>query len=319
MRIRGIVGLISAVSLCFGLSACQTDGGGDGKSTASDSSKGTKIALMMSHMSNSFTTTVAKAAQEESQKLGLEITVFDGKKDVSTQISQIESAITQGYKGILVEPVSKEGIIPGLKAANDGNVPIVTLIQQAQDQSLARAYVGGDDTAAGKLQMEEAIKAIGGKGNVALLYGPMGSDGQVQRKAGYDEVLKEYPDVKVVFEQTANWDTAEALSVTENWLSTGKGIDAIVAQNDSMSLGALKALTDSNKAKDVKVFGVDATEDGLASIKDGGLSGTVSQDTSGMGRMGVDILKKVIDGEKVDDLNFSKATWITAKNVDSLM
>ena len=146
----------------------------------------------------------------------------------------------------------------------------------------------------------------------------MGSDGQIQRKAGYDEVLAENPDVTVTFEQTANWDTAEALTLTENWLSTGKPIDAIVSQNDSMAIGALKALSDSGKSEDVKVFGVDATEEGVASIQSGGLDGTVSQDTPGMGRLGVDVLLDVINGKDVDPLNFSEAVWITADNVDSL-
>ncbi|MDU0349808.1 sugar ABC transporter substrate-binding protein [Actinomyces sp. MRS3W] len=278
----------------------------------------TRIALVMSHMTNSFTTTVAGAAVAEGKELGVQVTVFDGNSDAATQISQIESAVAQGYDGILVEPVSKEGIAPGLKAANEAEIPIATMVQQAEQQDRAASYIGGDDTAAGTLQMEKVIEAIGEDGTVAILYGPMGSDGQLQRKAGYDAVLAQHPGVSVVLEQTANWDTAEALTVTENWLSTGTHIDAIVAQNDSMALGALKALTNAGRAEEVHVSGVDATDDGVASIRNGGMAGTVSQDTAGIGRLAVQTMDKLIKGEEVEAVNFTEAVWITADNVDSL-
>ncbi|WP_103064316.1 sugar ABC transporter substrate-binding protein [Actinomyces qiguomingii] len=305
-RLLAAVGvMLVAASL---VTAC-TVGDFDGK---------TRIALVMSHMTNSFTTTVANAAVAEGRELGLEVTVFDGNSDAATQISQIESAVAQAYDGILVEPVSKEGIAPGLKAANEAQIPIATIVQQAEQQERAASYIGGDDTAAGELQMTQVVEAIGEQGAVAVLYGPMGSDGQLQRKAGYDAVLAEHPGVSIVLEQTANWDTAEALTVTENWLSTGTHIDAIVAQNDSMALGAMKALSNAGRDKQVHVSGVDATDDGVASIRDGGMAGTVSQDTAGIGALAVDTMDKLIRGEEVDAVNYTQAVWITIDNVDAL-
>lgn len=305
---RLIAILCTATLGCVALTAC---------SGAGESSGGTtKVALMMSHLSNSFTTTVSEAAKAKGKELGIEVTVFDAKQDVSVQIGQIESAVSQGFKGILVEPVSQEGITPGLKAANNANVPIGTLVQQAKDQDMAKFYVGGDDKAAGKLEMEEAIKAIGGQGGVAVLTGPMGSDGQIQRSAGYQEVLDANPGVQLLMEQTANWDTAEALKVTENWLSSGKDIKAIVSQNDSMGIGAMKAITDAGKAGQIQVFGVDATEDGINSIKSGAMTGTVSQDTAGIGSLAVETMNKVVKGETVEKVTFTKATWVTKDNAD---
>ncbi|PHP51969.1 sugar ABC transporter substrate-binding protein [Actinomyces ruminis] len=306
---RRTVAIISALVLAAAMVSACTLGGSDGR---------TRIALMMSHMTNSFTTTLAGAAVAEGDELGVHVTVFDGNSDAATQISQIESAVAQGYDGILVEPVSKEGIAPGLKAANEAEIPIATIVQQAEQQDRAAAYIGGDDTAAGRLQMEKVVEAIGEEGSIAVLYGPMGSDGQLQRKAGYDAVLAEHPGVNIVLEQTANWDTAQALTVTENWLSTGTHIDAIVAQNDSMALGALKALTNAGEQDDVHVSGVDATDDGVASIRNGGMAGTVSQDTAGIGRLAIDTMDKLIKGDAVEAVNYTEAVWITADNVDTL-
>lgn len=274
-----------------------------------------RIALVMSHLTNAFTTTFSESAKAEGEKQGVEVTVFDGKKDVANQISQIQSAVTQKYDAILVEPISVEGIKPAVEMANEAGIPIATCIQKMKEQELAKAYIGGDDMLAGKLEMEKAIEAIGGKGNIAVLYGPMGSDAQIIRKAGYDEALKNYPDVKIVFEQTANWVTDEALKITENWLASGQEISAVVSQNDSMGIGAAKAISDAGKTDAIKVFGVDATPDGLDAIQKGTMFGSVSQDTAGMGALSVQTIVKIAKGEKTDAEVLTTPVWVTKDNV----
>lgn len=279
------------------------------------SGQGKRIALVMSHLTNAFTTTFSEAAKAKGKELGVEVTVLDGKKDVGVQISQIESAIGQKYDGILVEPVSVDGIKPAVEEANKAGIPIATCIQKMKEQDLAKCYIGGDDMAAGKLEMEKACEAIGGKGDIAILYGPMGSDAQIIRKQGYDEALKVYPDVKIVAEQTGNWVTDEALKVTENWLAAGKNLAAIVSQNDSMGIGAAKAISDAGKTDSIKVFGVDATPDGLDAIAKGTMTGTVSQDTKGMGGLAVETMVKIINGEQVPKEVLTKPVWVTKDNV----
>ena len=96
-------------------------------------------------------------------------------------------------------------------------------------------------------------------------------------------------------------------------------INAIVAQNDSMAIGAQKAIDNAGKGQEIAVYGVDATDDGLNSIKSGGVDGTVSQDTAGMGRMAVDTIVSLINGKSVEKVNYTKATWITRENADSVV
>lgn len=311
-----LVALATTAAAALALTGCSGDGGGESESSDGES-KG-RIALAMSHMTNSFTTTVADAAKEKGEELGYEVTVFDGEQDASTQVGQIEQAVSQGFDAILVEPVSKDGVMPGLLAANDAGVPIATIVQKAEDQSLAAAYIGGDEVAAGTLEMEQAVEAIDGEGGIAVLYGPMGSDAQIARNQGYEAVLEKHPDVTVEFDQTANWVTAEALKLVENWLSTGTEIKAIVAQNDGMAVGAVQAIENAGKTGEIQVFGIDATEDGVAAIESGGLAGSVSQDTPGIGKLGVETIVKVIEGEEVPEEVLTEAVWITKDNLDEL-
>jgi inositol transport system substrate-binding protein len=309
VAIAGIVVGAVALSGCAGNGSGGASGGEEGEG---------RIALMMSHMSNSFVTTVAAAAKAKGQELGYNVTVFDGNQDASTQVGQIEQAVSQGYDGILVEPVSKDGVMPGLLTANDAGVPIATVVQEASDQSLAAAYVGGDDFKAGELEMTKALEAIDGQGAIAVLYGPLGSDGQLARKAGYDSVLEKNPGVTVAFDKSANWVTAEALNLVENWLSTGTELKAIVAQNDGMAVGAVQAIENAGKTGQIQVFGVDATEEGVAAIEAGTLAGTVSQDTAGIGELGVETMAKIIDGETVEAEVLTDAQWVTKENVADL-
>lgn len=314
--LRIVLATAAAAALAL-TSACSNGGGSDEGGDEGGESKG-KIALAMSHMTNAFVTTVADAAVAEGEALGYEVVVFDGTQDASTQVGQIEQAVSQGFDGILVEPVSKDGVMPGLIAANDAGVPIATIVQQAEDQSLAATYIGGNETAAGKLQMEEAIKAIDGEGDIGVLFGPMGSDAQIARDAGYQEAIEAAPDVEVTNEQSANWVTDEALTTVENWLSAGADLKAIVAQNDGMAVGAAQAITNAGKTGEILVFGIDATDDGIAAIEAGDMAGTVSQDTPGIGRLGVETMVKIIDGEEVEPEVLTTAVWITADNIGDL-
>ncbi|WP_105567277.1 sugar ABC transporter substrate-binding protein [Microbacterium halophytorum] len=296
------------------LTGCDTTSGESGEVSGEEP----RIALVMSHMTNEFTTTIAGAAEAKGEDLGYAVTVFDGEQDAATQVSQIEQAVSQGFDGILVEPVSTDGVVPGLLAANDAGIPIATIVQRASEQSLAASYIGGDEERAGELQMQHALEDLGGQGSIAVLYGPMGSDAQITRNEGYETVLAENPDVSVAFEQSGNWVTAEALNLVENWLSTGEEIDAIVAQNDGMAVGAVQAIDNAGRAGEIAVYGIDATADGIAAIEAGGLAGTVSQDTAGMGELGVETMAKLIDGEQVPDEVLTEAVWITAENLDEL-
>ena len=149
------------------------------------SEDGKKYALMMSHMTNAFTMEMAGSVEAKAEELGVDVTVFDGEQDVANQISQIESAIIQGYAGIMVEPVSVDGIKPALAAANKAGIPIITVNQRATDQDLANSYVGANPIEGGEMEMKAAVEAIGGEGNVAFLLGPLGSDAQIGRTQGY--------------------------------------------------------------------------------------------------------------------------------------
>ncbi len=326
---KRILAMLLAGVTCLSLAACgggsDADSGADagnqdssnadaGNQDSAEGGKSYKIALLMSHQTNAFTTAVGQGAAAKAEELGVTVDVFDGKQDQANQASQMEQCITQGYDGILVEPISVDGIAPSVRTANEAGIPVMTVVQMMSEQELAKSHCGGDDAQASELQMSKAIEQLGGKGNIVILYGPMGSDAQLIRKQGYDKLLAENPDVMVLFEDTANWTTEEALSKMETWLQTGTEINAVVAQNDSMALGALKAIEDAGKQDDIYVYGIDAVPEGVSAVAEGRLDGTVSQDAAGQGALGVEMMVKFLNGESVEAINHTECVWVTTDN-----
>lgn len=291
----------------------------DDKGDAAKDKAPKKFALFMTHMSNAFTIELSDAVKAQAKELGVELTVNDAAQDVAKQISQIETAVNQGVDGIIIEPVSVDGIMPGVQMAKEAGVTVVIVNQQISDPSKADCYVGVSNADGGEMEMTKAAEDMGGKGNVAFLYGPMGSDAQLGRLEGYKRVLDKNPDIKLVFDSTAEWDTAKALSLTENWLQAGKQINAIVAQNDGMALGALKAVEDAKLQDSIKVYGLDATPDALQAVKDGRLAATVSQSTTTQGTEAMKACYKIASGETVDKEILVDFQLITKDNVDQFL
>ena len=156
---------------------------------------------------------------------------------------------------------------------------------------------------------------LGGKGNIVVILGPTSHSAQLDRSQGIEEVLANYPDIKIVAEQTANWDRAEAMTLMENWLQMGDQIDGVVAQNDEMAIGALKAIQAAGMEDSIKVVGIDAIADALALVKSEEMIGTVYQDAVGQGAGAVEAAVKAVKGEAVEKETLIPYVLITKENV----
>jgi ABC-type sugar transport system, periplasmic component len=319
MKMRKLMAVVLVLALVLATFAGCAGKGNEDKGDTGTGKAPAKFALFMTHMSNAFTIELSDAVKAQAKKQGVTLTVNDAAQDVNKQISQIETAVNQGVDGIIIEPVSVDGIMPGVKMAKDAGVTVVIVNQQISDPSAADCYVGVSNADGGEMEMTKAAEDIGGTGNVAFLFGPMGSDAQIGRLEGYQRVLDKNPNIKVAFESTAEWDTAKALSLVENWLQTNKNLKAIVAQNDGMALGALKAVEDAKLQDSIKVYGLDATPDALKAVKDGRLAATVSQSTTDQGTEAMKACYAIANGETTDKEILVDFTLITKDNVDDFL
>lgn len=285
--------------------------------TALAGEKTPNITFCISHMSNAFTVEAANAMTEAAKAANANIAVVEAGKDINKQVSQVEMAMNTSDV-IIIEPVSTDGVLAVVTTAMEKGVPVVIFNQAISDPTRAASFCGVSNADLGYMQMKRAIEDMGGSGNVALLLGPLGSDGQLGRSEGYQRALDEAEGkVNVVFQETANWTTEEALVLAENWLQTGTKIDAFVCQNDGMAMGAVKAAEDKNLK--IKTYGLDATEDALRAVKEGRLELSVSQNTAAQAQAAIDVAMKLFKGEEVEAQVLAEGLIIDASNVDNFL
>ncbi|GLB66639.1 substrate-binding domain-containing protein [Arthrobacter mangrovi] len=238
--------------------------------------------------------------------------------DVATQANQVDQYINQGVDAILINPVQADSLQPQIAAAEEKGIPVIDVNSALKSDKLAGS-VQPDDVAAGEQEAKMMVEALGGKGNVVILEGPIGGSGQIDRGAGIDKVLKENPDIKVLAKDTANWKRDEAVNKMKNWISAfGSDIDGVISQNDDMGLGALQALNEAG-LKDVKIVGIDGIEDGLKAVKSGDFIGTSLQHGTVEMAAGLAVAAKLARGENVEATPKYIMPAITTENVDAAM
>ena len=308
MRKALSIAALTAAMLSFG-----------GAAIAGDGSSGKNFAFFISHQQNEFMVGLAQAVIDAGKTYGVNIKVYTGDSDPAKQNSQVDNAIAQGVDGIMLDPASYDGLSAAVQAAVNADIPIITVHESVSNQELAASYVGVDLRLGGERQMEQVVKDLGGEGNIAWMYGAMGHPAQIAITNGGKKVLEQYPDVKVVLEGTGNWVAPDALSLAENWLSTGKQIDAIVCNNDGMALGVVPALQSANKVGEVKLYGLDAPPESMRAIKAGTETASIYNDAKTEGMKAVETMIAVSEGKPVEKEIIIAPIVVTKDNVDQYL
>ncbi|MDE3059173.1 MAG: substrate-binding domain-containing protein, partial [Bacteroidota bacterium] len=270
-------------------------------------------------LQNEFVIRLQDAIREEAKKLNIDLIELDAQGHAEKQVSHIENFVARNVDAIILNPEDQYGSSPAVDIAVREHKPIVVVNAIVANLDRAGAYVGSPDEQAGEIEANQMMKILKGKGNIVLIQGPYGHSAEVQRTKGIKEVLAKFPDAKIIAEQTGNWDRAQALSVMENWLSSGRQINGVIAENDEMAMGALKAVTSAGKQNEIPTIGIDAIPDALQAVKDGKLAGTVFQDAHGQGVTAVDLAYQLVKEQKVKHLDYIPFQLVTKANVDEFL
>lgn len=241
---------------------------------------------------------------DEAEARGAEVSAANGDRDPNQQLQQVENFITQGVDAIIIHVIDQTLAPEMSRQAREAGIPLIYVNRRPEDAALEGdliVAVASPEPVAGELQARYVVEQIGEEGNVAILLGSLGSAPQIGRTQGAKDVFDEYPGIEVIREQTADFQRAEAVAVVENWLNSGDQIDAIVANNDEMAIGAVLVLEEAGLKDEVVVTGVDATPDALQFIADGRLDMTVFQNAGAQGRGAVDAALRLINGEDVEN------------------
>lgn len=278
------------------------------------------IGVAMSRAAHQFLVKVSDAMKAEAAAGGnINLQIEDAEGDVAKQLSQVQNFVAQGLDAIIVNAADTAATQPITNASVAAGIPLVYVnLGPEPGTKLPEkvVVVVSDHTVSGRLQAEGLAKCMNGKGSVAIMLGELASNATDQRTAGNKEVFAKHPDIKVVLEQTANYQRNQAIDLMTNWITTGVTFDAVAANNDEMAIGAIFAMEQAGMdPKSVCVGGIDATADALEQMRKGNLDVTVFQDAAAQGRGSIQAALKLIKGEPIEPWVMVPYELVTPENM----
>lgn len=225
------------------------------------SAKQLTVGMSFQELNNEYFVTMKQSLEDASKDINAKLYTADAAHDVSKQISDIEDMIQKKIDILLINPADSVGAEAAVLAAKKAGVVVVAI--DAQANGPLDSFVGSKNYDAGFIAGENLAKALGNKGNVAILDGipvvPI-----LERVRGFEAAMKKHPDIKILTKLNGKQERDTAMSVTENMLQSNPTLNGIFSVNDVGSLGALAAIQSSGR--DVKLVSVDGSPEAVAEI-----------------------------------------------------
>lgn len=280
--------------------------------------KGTIAIITPSH-DNPFFKAEADGAAAKATELGYEVMVLVHDDDANKQNELFDSAIAAGVKAIILDNAGADASVAAVQKAKDAGIPSFLIDREITATGVAVSQIVSNNYQGAQLGAEEFVKLMGEAGEYAELIGKESDTNAGIRSKGYHDVIDQYPDLKMVASQTANWSQTEAYSVMESMLQANPGIKGVISGNDTMAMGAYAALEAAGRT-DVIVVGFDGSNDVRDSILKGGIKATVLQPAYAQAQMAVEQADKFIASGStgVDEKQLMDCVLINADNAAKL-
>ncbi|MGO1053852.1 substrate-binding domain-containing protein [Crossiella sp. CA198] len=304
---RAILAAATAAALVF-IAAC------DPSSDANTPAPGGEIVIgfASSTLTNPFFLQLKEGVQQGEKEQGVKVIYMDANNDATTQLTQVQSLVSQRVKAILLNPVDTEQSKPAAIAAENARIPLV---------AVDRAVTGGrvisevsSDNVQGGVEAAAALAKATGPGEVLHLQGLLGTSASRDRGEGFQQGLALRSSVRIALSKTAEFDRAKGMSVTTDMVTAKSGVKGLFAENDDMALGAVQALGE-RAGKDFQIVGFDGTPEALAAVDSGKMAATVAQQPRELGRQAVEQAVRYLKGQTVRNLIEIPVRVVTKANV----
>jgi galactofuranose transport system substrate-binding protein len=254
---------------------------------------------------NPFRIAETASIKSEAKKLGItKLKATNGQSQFNKQISDVQQLIAQGAQALVIAPLNSDGWEPVLQQASAKHIPIITVDRQINAAACKDyvTFIGSDFYTQGKRAADQMIKALGGKGKVAILLGASGNNVTTDRTNGFkDELKQKAPGIQITFEQTGEFAREKGQQVTEQLIQSNPDVGGLYAENDEMALGAVTALKSAGKkAGQIKIVSVDGTRNAVSQIPGGWISAVIESNPR-FGPLAFQTLTKFLNGEAIPE------------------
>jgi ABC-type sugar transport system substrate-binding protein len=307
LRLLAGIACLAALALlgCKPSSPAPT-GGASGTASATR-----RVAVVVSTLNNPWFVVLAETARDRARELGYEATLFDSQNDPAKEAQHFDNLIAAGYSAVLFNSTDAAGSVANVRRAKAAGIPVFCMDREITANDAAVSQILSDNYSGCVALGQYFVEQVGEKGTYIELLGLIADTNTWNRSKGFHSVVDRYPDLKMVAQQSADFDRSKALEVLESLLQAHPNVNAVFCGNDAMAMGAYQALLAAGKASKVKVFGFDGADDVVRSIAEGKITATVMQFPKTMARSAAENADRYVKGER----NFPQRTPVAVELV----
>jgi len=251
------------------------------------------MVIITPSLDNPFFGQEAIAAEARAQELGYKTLKYSHGDDAYKQSELIDSAIAANAAAIILDNAGADASVAAVSKARDAGIPVFLIDREISQRGIAAAQIVSNNYQGAVLGAEAFVSAMKETGVYIELVGKESDTNAAIRSKGYHDVIDRFPDLKMAARQSANWDQAQAFSVTQSLLQAHPGIKGIIAGNDTMAMGAIAALKSAGR-HDVVVVGFDGSNDAREAIRAGDMHATVLQPAARQAQYAVELADKFL-------------------------
>lgn len=279
----------TAVFLIMVLWSCQNSSG---------SGEPQKMAVVISTLNNPWFVVLAESAASRAEELGYEATIFDSQNNSAKEAEHFDNIIAMGYSAILFNPTDADGSVLNVKRAQQAGIPTFCMDREINAKDAAVTQLLSDNFTGCVKLGQYFVRQLNQKGNYVEILGLVGDNNTWNRSNGFHSVVDEFPGLKMVAQQSADFDRNKAMDVMETIMQANPDIDAVFCGNDAMAMGAYQAVLAAGKQNHIKVFGFDGADDAVRGIADGKIAATVMQFPILESRTSAELADEYIKGKR---------------------
>ena len=300
MNIARLPRLIACLPLLAALllAACKPSAGIAPAASAAKPVASPRVAVIVSTLNNPWFVVLAETARDRAKELGYEATIFDSQNDPAKESQHFDNVISSGYGAVLFNCTDAKGSIANVRRARAAGLPVFCMDREIEANDAAVSQILSDNYSGCVALGQYFVEQVGEGGTYVELLGLVADTNTWNRSKGFHSVVDRYPGLKLVAQQSAEFDRTKALEVLESILQANPDINAVFCGNDAMAMGAYQALLAAGKASKVKVFGFDGADDVVRSVAEGKITATVMQFPKTMAKTAAENADKYLKGAR---------------------
>ena len=262
-----------------------------------------RVALVMKSLANEFFINMAAGAQahqeDNADKYELIVNGIRNESDLTQQVSLVEQMMATQVDVIVIAPADSKALLPVAKRAMDQGIVVINIDNKFDadilaDMGIQIPFVGPDNREGARLVGEELAKSLAAGDEVAIIGGIPGAFNAQMRQAGFEEAM-EAADIQVISIQSADWEQSKAANISSAILSENPELDAILAANDSMALGAVAAVRQAGREGEVLVVGFDNISAANELVMSGAMLATADQYGDQLAVFGIEYALQILE------------------------